>query len=350
MPKRLEEEKNNCDSQKINKPKIIGNTSAFQKMEIVNKNGSDTNSKKSGLNYMSQTRPLTPEPVFKFMASEYNYINSEIKKENINIWEYNPIIFKSNILEPKFNYSKSKYLESSEDYGKELDPKNFIKNPNLGNNINTCINCKLGNGTFCNEFFFGLNLISQTFNPKVIENNSNIIGQSLKNVNVNNNSNPNSFKFSLINSFIDKKSKSKNKIKLNKEFKNRRTKKENLIFNIPHDFLISFDIKEIIIKDLELNQDKEIYCIENAKNFLNYICNNRENINNNLNLNGEYSEYIEFKEISNENIKKENENYILNVSNDQYVNEYMRKKRKRRGKKEIKKKKSGRITKLENYV
>ena len=120
-------------------------------------------------------------------------------------------------------------------------------------------------------------------------------------------------------------------------------KKPNLNFNIPDNFLIHFNIKEIKIENIQINSNQDIckcfIYLRNAVKFINNICqkkiSNNENFNN-LNLNYINKEYLELRKISSENNnnllqrkRKLDSEDLGSTSSDDISNENQKKSRKK---------------------
>ena len=240
-----------------------------------NKNGSREEIK-SGTNYLKQNINKGHENLFNFNELNINYINYQ---KFFRIPPKNDNFPRLNSLEPKTSNSKELETKSSK--------------PNSEG--------KKNNENLYNEVFQKFPLISSAFNQKNIIVNNNIYQSPKKIFIITNPSKPD--KPSLIKSPKTIKTSFNNKIKMQKyennknQIKNKNKNKD--IFIIPHDFLKDFNIKEINIKSIEINQPN--YCanlndLNEAKTFINNLC--QTNINNKDNLNDmniSKGEYIESK-------------------------------------------------------
>lgn len=238
-----------------------------------------------------------PEKIIKTETKKFNHFEAnsgeiKTKLENIENYNLNSIFTKNDkLFLSDYNNIKFKlnYLEPRIDHFFELG--DFYKIPDFENHLYNVNNyCKLNE-----DNFLIYPLISILFiRKKNMLNNSNNIYSNRK-------------------KFIDKKSKSykyylsKYKSKTKRSFINNPNFKlvnyeidELFIkFIIPENFLINFNIKEIIIKDIEINTNKEkkpfSVNLKEIEIFLNNLCKNVI-----INKEGEYNsyfngEYVEYK-------------------------------------------------------
>ena len=273
---------------------IIKPTSAFELNNIISPQSSLNNK-----NGFSEKRIKTEIKALNYFGNNSGEIKTKL--ENIRNCDINSIFsqndksflsdyhtkFKLNYMEPKINN-----FFGLEDFFKIPDyEKHLYNNANNSFKLNE-------------QHFLFYPLISTLFTPKKNMINNNIYSNRKR--------------------YLDKKSKSckyyllKSKSKTKKYFNNGNFKLVNneidelfINFIIPDNFLVNFYIKEIIIKDIQINTNKEKKPVSiNLKDieiFLNNICKNVI-----INKEGEYNssfngEYVEFRSF----VVKKGETFLI---------------------------------------
>ena len=237
----------------------------------LNKNGG-RGEIKSGINYLEQIKIQRHKNLFNFNEIKNNYYNYQ---KFFRVPSINDKYPRLNSLEPKT--SNSKELETN-----SLNP-----------NSEGLLFAKKDNENLYNEVFHKFPIISSAFKQKDIIVKNNIYQSPKKLFIIKNLSKPD--KPSLIKSPKTNKTSFTNQIKIQKcEINKNQIKNQNFI--IPNDFLNDFNIKEIIIKNIEINNQPDYYTnlidLNETETFINNLC--QTNINNKDNLNNK-GEYIESK-------------------------------------------------------
>ena len=254
--------------------------------EALNKNGRKEDEIKSGTNSLNQNIVKARDNPFKFNYLKNNYINF------INNQKIFRALFKND------KDSRTKMLESKTNKSEHLDT--FSQDLNSKRSLYK----KFGKEELYKEVSTKFHLISDVFKQKKYEANHNIyqITKNMIKKNISKSCEPFLIKSSPIkqkrfSKIINIKKYEINNIEINNQ------KKTN--FNIPHNFLIDFNIKKINIKNIQKTSNHNYHHINlinltELENYINNICkkiiNNKDNINN-LNY---YEEYIEEQRISNE--------------------------------------------------
>ena len=254
---------------------------ACASFQPLNKNGCKDMEGKSGINYLDQINIKSHENLFKFNELKNNYINF-------------------------INYQKIFRIPSKNDYNSQQNSLESITNNSeeLGTNSKNpksegLLFIQKNNEKLKNEVFQKFPLISSAFKQKDYGVNNNIYQYPKKIFKIKNLSK--SGKPSLLESPKTKERRFSKEIKTQKcNINNHQiNKNKQKIFVIPNEFLIDFNIKEIIIKNIEKTQPNcltDLIDLKEAKKFINNLCqtniNNKENLNN-INLINE--EYIESK-------------------------------------------------------
>ena len=260
------------ENSKTNSPKSVS-------YESLNKNGIDTIERKSDLNYISQTEPTSKNEIFNNTFNNTKFFLNPKNNSSCANFEIN---------------GKSNHLESNIDNLREFGK--FFQIPDLEKHLyKTQRNIEL-----YNKFLTKYPLISTAFTKK--DNAINYIDICQKN--------------KIIRKYISKSYEPRplihNAIKntrfiINPNLKRNHSseKKEinqnkKLNFNVPENFLINYNIKKIVINNIQYTEGQEnfLQCIylSDMQEYINSLCKNIVNKNENRsNLNFINEEYIEFQ-------------------------------------------------------
>ena len=260
------------ENSKTNSPKSVS-------YESLNKNGIDTIERKSDLNYISQIEPTSKNEIFNNKFNNTKFFSNPKNNSSCVNFDIN---------------GKSNHLESNIDNYREFDQ--FFQIPDLEKHLyKTHRDIEL-----YNKFLTKYPLISTAFTKK--DNAINYIDICQKN--------------KIIRKYISKSYEPRplmhNTIKntrfiINPNLKRNHSseKKEinqnkKLNFNVPENFLINYNIKKIVINNIQYTEGQEnfLQCIylSDMQEYINSLCKNIVNKNENRsNLNFINEEYIEFQ-------------------------------------------------------
>lgn len=286
-----------------------------------------------------------------------NEINCVSKNTNYNVLKTDQNLFKFNDINNSYIFSihnqkksliqniiykdlKTKRLETTPNNDKEIS--DFIKENNLEGHIYK----KTRNEELYNQAFLKFPLISEVFKQKLYKINNNVLGTpeilNKKNIIPN-------FGESFLKKQppISEKSSSNNIISQKSQICGiniLKPKKKKYIFNIPDNFLIDYDIKDINITIIPNNENtyypnNSLIELDEAENYFNKICQNivnSEKVYEHLNYLNNYKEkqYLNFLQkkikLSQDDNKKEN---IYHVDSENKKKKFNKRKKNNKRKK-----------------
>ena len=274
-------------------------------LEILKRYGTKDNEIKSGLNYFCTNTLKIAESISNLPIYEKNNVNVTLNQN-------------SHIQPKKINYFEANSLETQID---SIDIGDSKKNFNFKENsyhLNRTYNLN-------NQFSYKIPIISRLFTKKInVENNN--ISQNPKKIIIVKNI-PELFESPSLKFIIpiEQKNVHNTNLEIN-PIKQIKTKDQNqnkiYNFNIPENFLVNFNIKEINIQntffnDFQENNIPNFPDISDVQNFLNNLCQKVIEVNEKeYNFNCINGEFIELKNFQNEEKKdicflKKKRNLIL---------------------------------------